>query len=235
MIEANLRLLVSIARHYRNRGVSFDDLIEKGNLGLIHALEKFDPERGFRFSTYATWWIRQNVERAIMNQARTIRLPVHVVKELNLVLRTARRIKAGDDNAHADAEEVAQLLGRPVEEIRRILMLSGRTTSLDTPLDADPDLSLADAIADDREAGPEAQLAQQEIELRMADWMADLGERQREVVECRYGFNGYDATTLESIAADLGVTRERVRQIQIEALKNLRRLARDGVWRDSVF
>lgn len=236
MIESNLRLVVSIARHYQNRGVAFDDLIEEGNLGLIHALEKFDPERGFRFSTYATWWIRQNVERAIMNQARTIRLPVHVIKELNLVLRTMRQLESGAESVHAGAEEVAHLLDKPVEEIRHILTLSERTTSLDTPLGVDPDLSLADIIADDHESGPEAQLAHQEIELRMVDWMADLGGRQREVVERRYGLNGRDAATLEVIAADLGVTRERVRQIQIEALKSLRRkLARDGVWRDSVF
>lgn len=236
MIESNLRLVVSIARHYQNRGVAFDDLIEEGNLGLIHALEKFDPERGFRFSTYATWWIRQNVERAIMNQARTIRLPVHVIKELNLVLRTMRQLESGDENVHAGAEEVAHLLDKPVEEIRHILTLSERTTSIDTPLGVDPDLSLADIIADDREPGPEAQLAHQEIELRMVDWIADLGGRQREVVERRYGLNGHDAATLEAIAADIGVTRERVRQIQVEALKSLRRrLARDGVWKDSVF
>ena len=235
MIESNLRLVVSVARHYQNRGVPLDDLIEEGNLGLIHAQEKFDPERGFRFSTYATWWIRQNIERAIMNQSRTIRLPVHVVKELNLVLRTLRRIDNGEEGQRHGAEEVARLLDKPVEEIRHILALSERTASLDAPLDFDPDLSIGDAIADENIASPETQLAQHEIETRMATWIDELSERQRRVLERRYGFNGAEVATLETIAAEMGVTRERVRQIQMEALQALRRrLAREGVRRDAL-
>ena len=223
MIICNLRLVVKISRRYMNRGLALPDLIEEGNLGLIHAVEKFDPERGFRFSTYATWWIRQNIERALMNQSRTIRLPIHINKEINQYYRKARELTQlyGEEPTLA---EVALALDKPLEKLQKLLNYGERVSSLDITIGKESNSPLVTFVSEQSELEPDEAINDETVHDSVESWLHQLDPKQQEVIVRRFGLHGHDNSTLAQVGEELGLTRERVRQIQMEALRRLRRI-----------
>lgn len=224
MIESNLRLVVTVARGYVGRGVPLMDLIEEGNIGLIRAVEKFEPERRLRFSTYATWWIRHGVQHALSHQGRTVRIPVHVLRELAQVLKANRELTARIGRTPT-LDELAAAVGKQTRDVAELFRVNEHISSLDAPMSEGDDRSMIDQLVEEEEPG-QGSSPDRADSGPLQDWLAALIPRQRLVVERRFGLNGEPVHSLADIAADFGVSRERVRQIQEEALKRLRRLSK---------